>query len=274
MNKSDSKNKDSQVKIHVISGWFSTESDEVDSRKKKLGSPEIRRESFHSVWLEAIHTYLKPDRVTIVDSNSPVKPPKNIRDKSEWLTLPKNLGHASHLAPGSSRSGFLEAMIHGLTWAENFASDTTIILYVEQDALVFGEGFRNRVISETQKARVVMGDGRGTPQPSEISLLALRKSSLPGLLRKLLKIQLRDSVLSPEAKLVWATSWIPVWLLSFIGAASLNLANWFARNISWRKTWSFGYGRSRPINFGDKVRYAQHMSDSELQTWLELSESQ
>jgi len=250
-------------KVLVFSGWYSN-SDEVDERDHLFGDSSIRQPDFHTLWFEAVTNFLKPNLTLITDSDSPAKSPLINDERTTWISLPYNPGH-----PTSSNhffAGCTVAMINGLSWA--VANRYEYAIYVEQDALVFGDNLLQAAIHDCKKG-IALGAGTGTPQAIQQSFMVFHLHSIPRFLRRLLSIPFPDSYFSTEDKFAIAASRFPIFALRFIrNQRALHLA---ARAVSWRPSFgllSFGYGRNRPIDFSSDCYYFQHGSASEVEQFV------
>ena len=62
---------DTEVRKYSVTG----------SERKILGDDKIRSESFHQLWYRGVDEFTNPKKIIIVDSNSPVIPSLNPKDR-------------------------------------------------------------------------------------------------------------------------------------------------------------------------------------------------
>jgi len=258
-----------KYKYIITSGWW-CDNDASDDREKKLGDTQLRQVDFFSKWHEAIVKFSNPEKVLIINSASPVKPDLSSFSDVHFLSLDHNPGHPTkHL---NRYSGVTYAHVLGMTYA--LLEDVDYWVYVEQDALIYGEGIIEHAISKMNKG-IMFGSGLGTPQPMQQSLMIFHKDSIGKFLKNLSRISYPDSEFSPEMKFAVAAS--PIFRLfpncainiflkkNFLGKLFKKLFFWLSNSsLSGYKAFPFGYGRARPINFDDEYYYFQHGSVEEL----------
>lgn len=261
-------------KYIITSGWW-CDNDTSDDRQKKLGDAQLREVNFFSHWHEAIARYSCPEKLLIIDSASPVKPDLKKFNNVHFMPLDYNPGHPTkHL---NKYSGVTYAHVLGMTYS--MLEDFDYWVYVEQDALIYGEGIIEYAISQMDK-KIMFGSGLGTPQPMQQSLMIFHKDAIGRFVNDLNKISLSDCQFSPEMKFAVAASPIFRFFPNF--AAQLILRKGFlgrvCRKLFFRLSNSslsgyqalpFGYGRARPINFDDEYYYFQHGTAEELRDYLE-----
>jgi hypothetical protein len=257
----------------VTSGWYS--SHEPRSYRTK-GDDSIRGVEFRSLWWQSVDRYLGPEYVFIVDSASPVKPDDAActTTKFQRVELLRNPGHSQN---GKTHyCGAMAAITLGLEFALH--NDVDMFLYVEQDALLFGD----RIVERTKKAlrRRDLVFGRGSSVDIQQSFFGANKRGIRRFLSALHAIRYSDKQVAPENKFMVAGSrMLPAavaalavhssvdklrraGLLMFAAVASLG------RNYEYLP---FGYGRDRPIDFNDDVFYFQHGSVQELAQYRKLT---
>jgi hypothetical protein len=250
----------------VASGWFS--SNEARSYRTK-GDDLIRGEGFRPLWWKSVDTFIKPRHVFIVDSASPVKP----RDAAytstpfQYTELLINPGHSQN---GKMHySGYMAGVIMGLEFA--LLNDLDMFLYVEQDALVFGAAIVEKTKSALRRKDLVFGSPSGLD--IQQSFFAANKKGIRHFLSALHAINYSDKQVAPEHKFMFAASrFLPgplMKLAEFTEIEKMRVAGLrlFSMVCGLSKNYAFlpfGYGRNRPINFGDDVFYFQHGSADEL----------
>ena len=247
----------------VFSGWYS-DSDDVDERDHLFGDSSIRQPNFHTLWFEAVQKFLRPDLTLITDSNSPAKSPLADDGRITWISLPYNPGHPT--STNHFFAGCTVAMINGLSWA--VANRYKYAIYVEQDALIFGDKLLETAISDCKNG-IALGSGTGTPQAIQQSLMVFELRSIPRFLRRLLAIPFPDSYFSTEDKFAIAASRFPIFILRLV--RNQRILHLLARAFSQRPRFgllSFGYGRHRPIDFSSDCFYFQHGTASELEHFV------
>ena len=250
----------------IISGWYSS----AEPRSYlTAGDDVIRGVDFRPLWWQSIDRFIKPQHVYIVDSASPIKPPD-----SRCTSTP--FQHAELLInPGHSQNGkihycgYMAGVVLGLEFA--LLNDVEMVIYVEQDALAFGESIVERTKSALRRRDLVFGSsGRLDIQQS---FFAVNKRGIRRFLSALHAIDYSDKQIAPEHKFMFAgTRGLPDSVVRFaiytevakmrsLGLHLFSLLCSVAKNY---ELLPFGYGRERPINFADDVFYFQHGSAEEL----------
>lgn len=255
-------------KYIIGSGWWCNEQED-DGREQFLGSEDIRKSSFHQLWYESINRFCSPQKIVIVDSNSPIKPEINRNDQRiELLSLNVNARHSTnHIG---RFCGYSRAIIVALAYAE--MCDADYFVYVEQDALLFGDNIVEHCI-EIMKTPVVFGESKNCPGKIQQSFFIIKTSYIKTFLQRLKEIPYSDYDLNPEEQFSIAASKGSVRLLSWV--AWKKKQNKLFSKIDWQltkrcKQWAslpIGYGRSRPINFEDDHFYFQHGTPGELERY-------
>lgn len=256
----------------ITTGWWSTNDDSINDRRFKRGDSLIRTDEFHKEWFKAIDTFTHPEKIYIIDSDSPVKP--IIDEKKEVvISLQNNAGHATQHT--GKLSGVSRAHLLGMSVA--MANEADYWVYVEQDALIYGEDIVEECIRQMKKP-YMFGAGKGTPQPVQHSLMIIKKEAIPEFIRNFNSINARDSEISPEMKFAIATSLplrlIPEWMYKKM--KSDTLLGELCKRLIWKcfqifqgfDDVPFGYGRARPIDFDATHFYFQHGEKEELEIYL------
>ena len=234
-------------KVIVGSGWWC----DAAPHQWAIGSPATRSHLFFDLWYRQVIASLQPDRIAIIDSNSPVKPDYWAYDGIEWIALDENYGHPNDVRVGKIRtkySGFTKSVIASAMYA--LCCDADFFVYVEQDCLLHGDNLLHHAIGNTTED-ILLGPptshGRGlngavaAPMLQQ-SLMIVRKTGLERFLTGLLSSPFSDGELSPEE----------------IMRIQLNPG-----------IIQIPFGRSRPIDFGRSHFYAQHLTDDELSSFLQ-----
>jgi hypothetical protein len=257
----------------VTSGWYA--SAEPRSYRTK-GDDSIRGAGFRPLWWRSLDRYVRPEHVFIVDSASPVKPDDAActATKFQRVELLMNPGHSQN---GKTHyCGAMAAITMGLEFALH--NDVEMFLYVEQDALLYGD----RLVEKTKNAlrRKDLVFGRGTFVDVQQSLFGANKRGIRQFLSALHAIKYSDKQVAPENKFMLAGSrMVPaaaaalavhtsIDKLRRAGLLLFGAACAVGRNYEFLP---FGYGRDRPINFNDDVFYFQHGSAEELAQYRKLT---
>jgi len=257
----------------ITSGWWCEETDNHENRDVFYGDKDIRKSNFHHKWYEAIKLFTRPEKILIVDSNSPVPPPYNKNDdRIEYVKLAKNTGHSTRHS--GKFCGFTQGYITGLCYA--IANEFDYWVYIEQDALIYGEDIIENCI-ESMTGPYMFGSGRNTWAPVQQSLMIIRKDGFLPYLDRLLAIKAADCEIIPEMKTVLASSKILSRLPEVIFRRYTNseFINDYRKRLV-RKLISlfsgfddvpFGFGVARPIDFSSENFYFQHGSKAELKSF-------
>lgn len=246
----------------ISSGWWCSE---VDGRQQRFGDDIIRTAQFHKLWHQSIDRYTDPTEILIIDSASPIKPEFATDARIRFLSLRVNGRHATECL--NKYAGCTRAMLLGMQYA--LVNDYDYYVYVEQDALLYGEGIIEHAIS-TMTRPIMFGPGRGTPQPTQQSLFVVRRDGIEKVIATYYAIPYNDREVTPELKFAYALS-------SFV--AKLRLPPRHFANLIRKRGWAnplaqycplpFGYGRAKPVSFSDRYYYFQHASQDELKEYLE-----
>jgi hypothetical protein len=255
----------------VASGWFATN----EARSYVTAGDEmIRGVELRPLWWKSVDTFIKPQHVFIVDSASPIKPDDASCTSTpfQYTELLINPGHSQN---GKTHyCGAMAAIMLGLEFALH--NDVDMFLYVEQDALVFGDAIVEKTKSALRRKDLVFGASRGLD--IQQSFFAANKKGIRHFLSALHAINYSDKQIAPEHKFMFAGSrFIPTPLLQLAefteipklrvaGLRLFALACGLSRNYTFLP---FGYGRERPIHFEDDVFYFQHGSAAELRRYRE-----
>jgi hypothetical protein len=256
----------------ICTGWYSSN----EAREyKTFGDELIRHRSFRSLWWQSIDTFIKPQHVLIVDSASPLKPEDHLYTSTKFtnLELLKNPGHSQTCK--THYCGAMAAIIIGLEFALH--NDVDFVLYVEQDALVYGKDFLDKVKHELLKNDFVFG-GKMFGE-IEQTIFAVNKKGIRKFLSAINKINYTDRQIGPELKFMYAASVLKslplVGLFSYdnprmVRRSSSKLFTLLMPILKQYSVLPFGYGRSRPINFDDDIFYFQQGSVDEINAYKKL----
>ncbi len=237
------------------------------------GNEIIRGAGFRPLWWKSVDTFIKPQHVFIVDSASPVKPDDAACTATpfQYTELLINPGHSQN---GETHyCGYMASVIMGLEFALH--NDVEMFLYVEQDALVFGDAIVEKTKNALRRKDLVFGSSGNDIQQS---FFAANKKGIRHFLSALHAINYSDKQVAPEHKFMFAASrFLPspvIKLAEFTEIEKMRVAGLrlFSLACSLTKNYEFlpfGYGRERPINFRDDVFYFQHGSADELNRYRE-----
>lgn len=256
-------------KILVGTGWWCSEADE---RTNVYGDDYIRGPAFFKHWLASVESQNIPFDALVVDSNSPIKPDFDFSNKNniKFLSLNENGGHAVNHK--GHFCGWTRSVLMSMTYC--LCGDYDYYVYVEQDALLYGDVIEN-LLSECKEKGIVMGYSKQTAYPVQVSLFAFRKDKIRGFLSGMYAIPQRDGEFSPENKigLVLSLFYKPYLfrLLSMSDRVASKLFKAFLLLPFSRKFnfITFGYGRERPINFDDSYYYFQQGTADEIKSYME-----
>ncbi|MDX7806852.1 hypothetical protein ACW5XE_18730 [Aeromonas caviae] len=266
-----------ESKKYIIgSGWWCNDNNvQLEQTERVLyGDESIRGESFHKYWYESINRCCSPDKIVIVDSCSPVKPPLSDDPRIVFISLNENAGHA--VQHTGKFGGWLRSVILSLQYAT--LSDCDYYVYVEQDVLLQGQGIIEYCI-DNMSSPFMFGECKTFKNPLQQSFFIIRRDGFDSFLAKLLSMNYKDSMIMPERKFALATS--PYNYLAFL---FIKMKNKFllkatyrlqSNILKWSRKYNYlpvGYGRDRPIKFNDKYFYFQHATKDELQEYFKLIE--
>tara|TARA_B100000963_G_scaffold49152_1_gene37362 strand:- start:6149 stop:6940 length:792 start_codon:yes stop_codon:yes gene_type:complete len=247
----------------IGSGWWCGENQKSENRVI-FGDDSIRGKDFHKLWYESVCKYTNPEKIIIIDSNSPIKPDLYKGDaRIEFLSFPLNAGHSTDHK--GKYSGWMRSILLGLEYA--YLSDTEYFVYVEQDALLFGNNIVEKCIDKMTKP-YMFGSGLGTKQPLQQSFFIIRRDGMEKFIKRIQNISALDSKYSPEMKFTSACTllwyYMPEFLFDIRG---------FWRLVKLYTNCNYlpiGYGRKRPIDFNDDLFYFQHGNKDELDQYFKL----
>ena len=262
------------MKYLIASGWWSCDPKD-DSREQLIGDSQLRDSEFHNIWKTCISKFTSASEIVVIDSASPLKPDST--EGETWISLRQNFGHSTnHITKfsGVSRS-FMLSMMYA------FCNDYDYWVYIEQDAVIYGERIIENAIEASRK-NIIWGDGTGTAQPTQQSLMIFKTSEIPRFIQEYNKIGATDSEISPEWKFLFAsnnlTRLLPTKILKrlanpkpsqyFLSKKIRNVLLRFIKLFDRFETLNFGYGRIRPLNLNDEYLYFQHGDRLELEEFL------
>lgn len=229
----------------VGTGWWCDETADHAGTQHNDSTAQIRTREFFDLWFECVDRYTDPEKILVVDSNSPVTPDLPDDDRLEFLSLDANFGH--YVDGDPERMCGVER-VHLMSALYAYLNDCDLI-YIEQDCLVLGDGWVERCYDAWSKGKIMYGDGDGTPQPQQQSLVLVARPFIPVFIQRLLVyfFAARERILRGERR-----------------DRNDPEKRWhqaFEKDVDYLP---FGYGRARPINFEDHHLYAQHWTAEEL----------
>ena len=252
------------MKYIVYSGWWCDEGSKTDKRASYIGDDEIRGKGFHNRWFECINKYTNPEKILLVDSASPIMPSLEDDPRIEMISLDKNYGHSTNHS--GRMCGVTRAHLMGIYYA--FLCDADYCVYVEQDALIKGDGIVEYAISK-MKRPYMFGSGKGTPYATQQSLFIIRKDGFIPFMKRMSLFNSTCNQIAPENKFAIATSPIlsilPEFIFKFRGVGRI-LRYWPSFDVL-----PFGFGRNRPIEFENRYFYFQHGSIEELRKYKDVT---
>ncbi|WP_299261800.1 hypothetical protein [uncultured Kushneria sp.] len=258
----------------INSGWWCGEKSPENEKRVEYGSSEIRGVAFFREWYESVNRHTSPTKIIVVDSASPTIPQLPDDERMEFISMDVNGGHStSHVG---KYAGCTRCFFVGLAYT--YASEADYWVYVEQDALLFGEGIVEHAI-DNMTSDFMFGDRGNTPQPLQQSMMIIRKAAIPGFLKAYARIKATDEVITPEMKFAIASTKIAQWLpekffyqkdySTFKNKLINKLQYWLFKYGKGYDVLPFGFGRAKPVNFNDRYGYFQHGDDQELQRYRE-----
>jgi hypothetical protein len=257
----------------ITTGWWCTNDDNIEDRTAKYGDELIRSQKFHSLWFQVVDAFTNPEKIYIIDSDSPVKPKIDLQ-KEVVISLHENAGHPTQHT--GKLSGVSRAHLLGMSIA--MANEVDYWVYIEQDGLIYGDNIIEKCIDK-MKGPYMFGSGKGTPQPVQHTLMIIRKDGIPAFIKYFNSIKAKDSEISVERKFAIATS-LPLRLIPEIIYKYMERKGFFSKLLK-RMFWPFffifqgfdnipfGYGRQRPIDFSKSHFYFQHGDKKELEVFFE-----
>ncbi|MBU0581283.1 MAG: hypothetical protein KKA19_08910 [Candidatus Margulisbacteria bacterium] len=242
---------DNKMDNYIIgTGWWCDGTGKHPGSLCNKSTDYVRKKDFFKIWYYFVNKYTNPEKIIIIDSNSPIKPDIKEDHRIEFVSLRKNFGHSTKTLPKGILCGAERAILGGAFYS--YINDADFI-YIEQDCLVKGIGWVENCMRNLHKGNIMYGDGEGTPQPQQQSLMIIKKDFIPSFIDKILSVNIRSYELT-------------------IKGANINNhspeSNFHKALNGFVDILPFGYGRARPINFNDKYFYAQQWTENELNTML------
>jgi hypothetical protein len=227
------------MKKYIIgTGWWCDGTGtHTHSKHQPQVDKETRQVDFFNLWYKSVSKFTNPEKIIVIDSNSPIKPDLSDKENVTLFSLSKNYGAA---VDGSSKgilSGWDRSILTSASIA--FLDDAEYFVYVEQDCVLWGENIIEDIINGMGDKMIVLGNGKGTPQPLQQSLIVIKREFIPVFLFTEMNSTTEELKISPEMR-------------------------YFEKFKNHIKFLDIDYGRKRPINFEDKQFYAQHLNTNEL----------
>jgi hypothetical protein len=258
----------------VCTGWYST-----DTPRSYItyGDEHIRNKNFRPLWWQSLDSFVKPQHVLIIDSASPVKSEDNLftKTKVQYIELLRNPGHSQNCL--THYCGAMAAIIIGMEFALH--NDVDYFLYIEQDALIYGNDFVKKIKERLKFNDMIFGSG-GQFGEVQQSVFAVNKKGIRRFLSAIHDINQSDHQISPEMKFMYAASGLRYFpfsgLLSYDNPQLMrrSASKLFLMLMTLMNQYDylpFGYGRLRPINFKDSCFYFQHASSEEIAAYRNLT---
>jgi hypothetical protein len=227
------------MKKYIIgTGWWCDGTGiHTHSRHQPYVDKETRQVDFFNLWYKSVMKFTNPHKIIVIDSNSPIKP--NLQDKEnvKLYSLSQNYGAAVDGTSKGVLSGWDRSIL--LSASISFLDDADYFVYVEQDCVLWGENIIEDIIDSMGDKKIALGNGIGTPQPVQQSLVVIKKDYIPTFLKLEMDNNKENLKTSPEKRYF----------------------NQFANDIKYLE---IDYGRKRPIDFNKSQFYIQHLDKNEL----------
>ncbi|MDG6999357.1 MAG: hypothetical protein JRN15_09605 [Nitrososphaerota archaeon] len=218
----------------IASGYYADE-------KKTSQLVNITKEQFFPIWHANLMAHAQPVKTYVMNVSKRRAP--GSYPGIDWIDIPHNLGHVNDFAAMNdftTLSGWTMSALTGMMLAYSANAD---LIYVEQDALLFGDvvGQLYRELN-TKNKQMLFGNGH-TEGFIEQSLFICRREFLLEFVQQYLGFNCGDWRIIPEHK--WRT-----------------LMGRLPDKIGY---YDFGYGRARPANFDDRIFFIQQPTDNEIE---------
>lgn len=226
------------MKYVIGTGWWCDGTGEhTHTNHQKYVDKETRKKDFFNLWYKAVKKFTKPQKIIMIDSNSPIKP--NISNKKDVsiYELSKNFGASLDGTKNKRLSGWDRSILGSASLS--FLEDCEYFVYIEQDCLIYGKNIIEKAIKSMGKKPMLLGSGNGTPQPIQQSFVIIKKDFIHKFLQ--MEFNLNKNMLSIDSEKRYS--------LRFKGYYDFL---------------PFGYGRKRPIDFNQSHFYVQHLRTNEL----------
>jgi hypothetical protein len=230
------------MKKYIIgTGWWCDGTGvHTHTKHQQYVDKQTRQADFFNLWYKSVSSFTNPHKIIIIDSNSPIKPDLRNKNNVSLFSLSENYGAALDGTRKGVLSGWDRSVLLSASIA--FMDDCEYFVYVEQDCVLWGKNIIEDIIKNMGDKKMALGNGNGTPQLLQQSLIVIKRDYIP----KFLNIELNNTTeelkKSPESRYF----------------------NKFKDDVIFL---DIGYGRKRPINFNDKQFYVQHLNENELKIY-------
>jgi hypothetical protein len=129
----------------VCTGWWCDEDQKTEDRKETFGDSNLRKKDFHKLWHDSVRRVAPTQPILIFDSASPIKP--DLHPGETLVSARKNFGHSANTA--HHFSGVMTCFVNTLMYA--YSNEFDYYVYVEQDALLFGDDMIDYCIKRMRK---------------------------------------------------------------------------------------------------------------------------
>lgn len=234
----------------IGSGWWCDDSRKHAGSVNNNSTDATRDQNFFNIWYQLIEKYTKPEKILVTDSASPIVPSGLTDGKNaiEFIRLKRNFMHAA--VCDTQFCGWTRAFMSGAFYA--FINDCDYV-YIEQDVLIHGDGIVETALENMADADFSHGLWEHNYK-TEQSFVVIKRDAIVRFIGSYMNsFGESDRQMRPELK--------------FLKMGDQYLS---AHGGMRFKELPFGYGRKRPIDFGGDLFYAQHWTDNELRTMLEL----
>lgn len=228
----------------IGTGWWCDGSGvHAHTKHQQYVDKNTRQKEFFNLWYKAVKKYANPKKIIMVDSGSPIKPDLKGKSDVAMYSLDKNYGAALVGTQNKKLSGWDRGVLASASLA--FFEGCDYYVYVEQDCLIYGKGIIEKAIKSMGNKPMLLGNGRGTPQPIQQSFFVVKRSFIPRFLAAEMTANSQKLSISPEKR----------------------YANSYKGFYGWLP---FGNGRVRPLDFTKKHFYAQHLREDEVQRFKKI----
>lgn len=232
------------MKYIIGTGWWCDGTGvHSHSKHQQYVDTDTRKKPFFELWYKSVMKYTSPQKIIVIDSASPIKPDLAGKNNVSFYSLDQNFGAEIDGTRKQRLSGWSRGVLASASLA--FLEDCDYYVYVEQDSLIHGKGLIEYAINKMENKPVMLGSGKGTPQPLQQSFIIIKKEFIPTLLYAEMTHTKKELTVDSEKR------------YSDILKGNYNFL-------------PFGYGRQRPINFNDQFFYAQHLRTDELEKFKRL----
>ncbi|WP_338333041.1 hypothetical protein [Acetobacter sp. LMG 32666] len=226
------------ISYSVITGWYANHK----TRDYKVyGNEFVRSVECFDLWYYCINKFTNPEKIFIIDANSPIQPkfPKN-----DCINVIRMLRNHQHAAQSHTHlSGWSRTLLCGLMCG--LANGSAYTVLIEQGSLFCGHDIIEREIEAYPDADIIVPTGTGTPQPIQTGIMIFRNEIVTQFINNYFNILAHDSIVTPEKKCTLA-------------AKDMKIA--FS---------SLPFGRRRPIDFNYQHMFIRHANLEEIQHFIQ-----